>query len=197
MLANNYQETLFNQIDDDEDNGIFNNRADGTRSRVSSEEECTKKMMQLFDSYDIFGVHEEENRLFSIASKDIVTNDIRDVLLTCESRGKTLLKEFVEKRLKEQNVECYAPIEKVQSKTFAYLYKETVNEKQKVTKILKADRKLMQGPFNATNSGRAVETASVLEHELSDVLLSFAKASVEMHETQKSNYSKGLQRTMI
>ena len=53
---------LFNQHDDDEDIGIFKNRADGTRSRVSSEEECIKKMMQLFGSYDIFGVHEEEEQ---------------------------------------------------------------------------------------------------------------------------------------
>ncbi|KAH3802793.1 hypothetical protein DPMN_156477 [Dreissena polymorpha] len=45
-------------------------------------EECIKKMMQLFDSYAIFGVHEEENRLFSIASKDVATYDITDDLLT-------------------------------------------------------------------------------------------------------------------
>ena len=56
-----------------------------------------------------------KNRLFSIASKDVATNDIRDDLLTCESRGKTLLNEFAEKRLKEQNVEFYAPIQKVHS----------------------------------------------------------------------------------
>ncbi|KAH3693807.1 hypothetical protein DPMN_081245 [Dreissena polymorpha] len=49
---------LFNQHDDDEDIVIFKNRADGTRLRVSSEEECIRKMMQLFGSYDIFGAHE-------------------------------------------------------------------------------------------------------------------------------------------
>ncbi|KAH3862709.1 hypothetical protein DPMN_025683 [Dreissena polymorpha] len=92
------------------------NRADGTRSRVSLEVECIKKMMQLFVSYNIFGVHEEENRLFSIAFKDVATNDITDDLLTCKSRGKTLLKEFAEKRLKEQNVEFNAPFQNVQSK---------------------------------------------------------------------------------
>ncbi|KAH3810354.1 hypothetical protein DPMN_138745 [Dreissena polymorpha] len=59
---------LFNQHDDDEDIGIFKNIADETRSRVFSEEECIKKMMQLFGSYDLFGLNEEENRLFSIAS---------------------------------------------------------------------------------------------------------------------------------
>ncbi|KAH3833636.1 hypothetical protein DPMN_106949 [Dreissena polymorpha] len=48
---------LFNQNDDDEDVGIFKDKADGFRLRVSSEEECIKKMMQLFGSYDIFGVH--------------------------------------------------------------------------------------------------------------------------------------------
>ncbi|KAH3797781.1 hypothetical protein DPMN_151368 [Dreissena polymorpha] len=67
-------------------------------------------MMQLFGSYDVFEVHEEENRLFPLASKDVASNDIRDDLLTCESRGKTLLKEFAEERLKEQNVEFYATI---------------------------------------------------------------------------------------
>ncbi|KAH3691148.1 hypothetical protein DPMN_191289 [Dreissena polymorpha] len=68
----------------------------------------------------------------------------------------------------EQNAEFYAPIQKVKSKTCAYLYKQTVSEKQIQTKILKADRKLMQRLFKAANSGRAVETASVLGHELSD-----------------------------
>ncbi|KAH3797842.1 hypothetical protein DPMN_151430 [Dreissena polymorpha] len=64
---------LFNQHHDDEDIGIFKIREDGTHSRVSSEEWCIKKMMQLFGWYDIFGVHEEENILFSIASKDVAT----------------------------------------------------------------------------------------------------------------------------
>ncbi|KAH3844131.1 hypothetical protein DPMN_086384 [Dreissena polymorpha] len=41
--------------------------------------------------------------------------------------------------------------------------------------ILKADRQLMQRLFNADNSGRAVETASVLEHELSDNIADFAE----------------------
>ncbi|KAH3785435.1 hypothetical protein DPMN_163525 [Dreissena polymorpha] len=89
---------LFNQHDVDEDIGIFMNKADGTRSSVSSVEECIKDMMQRFGSYDIFGVHEEENRLFSKASKDVATNDIRDDLLTCKGRGKTILKEFAEKK---------------------------------------------------------------------------------------------------
>ncbi|KAH3815503.1 hypothetical protein DPMN_144027 [Dreissena polymorpha] len=182
---------LFNKNDDDEDIRTFKNRADGIGLRVSSEEEYIKKTMQLFGSYDIFGVHEEENRLFPISSKDVATIDITDDLLTCESLGKTLLKEFAEKRLKEQNVEFYALIQKVQSKKCAYLYKQTVSEKQKVTKMFKADRKLMQRLFNAANSGRAVETASVLEHELSDVPLSFAKASGKMHETQKTSILQG------
>ncbi|KAH3873365.1 hypothetical protein DPMN_036599 [Dreissena polymorpha] len=110
---------LFNQNDNDEDIGIFKYRTDGTCSKVSKEEECIKTMMQLFGSYDIFGVHEEENRLFSISFKNVATNDITDDLLTCDSRGKTLLKKFAEKRLKEQNVQFYAPVQKVQSKTFA------------------------------------------------------------------------------
>ncbi|KAH3804528.1 hypothetical protein DPMN_132815 [Dreissena polymorpha] len=90
---------LFNQHDDDEDIVIFKNRADGTRSGVSSEEECIKKMMQLFGLCDIFGVHEVENRLLSTASKNVATNDISDDLLTCESRPKTLLKKFAEKNV--------------------------------------------------------------------------------------------------
>ncbi|KAH3692082.1 hypothetical protein DPMN_194960 [Dreissena polymorpha] len=73
---------LFNQHDVDEDIGIFKSRADGTRSRVSSVKECIKNMMQLFGLYDIFGVHEEEKRLFSKASKDVATNVFRDDLLT-------------------------------------------------------------------------------------------------------------------
>ncbi|KAH3721762.1 hypothetical protein DPMN_064710 [Dreissena polymorpha] len=75
---------LFNQNDDDEDIGIFKNRADGIRSRVSSEEECIKKMMQLFGSYDIFGGHKDCSQKH-LRTLQLPGNDITDNLLTCES----------------------------------------------------------------------------------------------------------------
>lgn len=118
-------------------------------------------MMKLFCTLDVFGMHCTQNQLFSIASKDVATDEINNDLLTCERRGHALLEQFVKTRLKEKSIDFYAPIQKECSKTFAYLYKETVTDKQKTTKLLKADRKLMQRLFNAANSGREVEAASV------------------------------------
>ena len=54
-------------------------------------------------------------------------------------------------------------------------------------KLLKADRRLLQRLFNAASSGRSVQTADILKHELSPVPLSLAKPGREMNTTAKSD----------
>ena len=59
--------------------------------------------------------------------------------------------------------------------------------KQSENKLLKADRKLLQRLFNAASSGRSVQTADILKHELSPVPLSPAKPDGQMNRTSKSD----------
>ena len=62
-----------------------------------------------------------------------------------------------------------------------------VAEKVSEKKLLKADRKLLQRLFNAASSGRSVQTADVLKHELSPVPLSLAKPNGQMNPTTNSD----------
>ena len=59
--------------------------------------------------------------------------------------------------------------------------------KQSEKKLLKADRKLLQCLFNAASSGRSVQTADILKHELSPVPLSLTKPGGQMNTTSKSD----------
>ena len=73
------------------------------------------------------------------------------------------------------------------SKTFAVLYETPVqDQKQRVTKTIKADRQLIQRLFNATQAGRVIDLHKVLEHELSVVPLSLANTDKKMNSTPKS-----------
>ncbi len=55
-----------------------------------------------------------------------------------------------------------------------------------MTKVVKADRRLLQRLFNAANAGRSVEIAEVLKHELSPVPLSLTNCNGVMNSTVKS-----------
>ena len=92
----------------------------------------------------------------------------------------------VKERLIEDTVGFHDTMKKNRSKTFADLYKATVNTKQNVQKTIKADRKLLQRLLNAATGGRPLEMMQILKHELSPVPLSLAKAGGEMNSTPKS-----------
>lgn len=66
------------------------------------------------------------------------------------------------------------------------MYKSSTTESTKRSKILKADRKILQRLLNASNSGRDMQIAGVLKHELSPVPLSLANSSRKMNSTAKS-----------
>ena len=59
--------------------------------------------------------------------------------------------------------------------------------KQREKKLLKADRKMLQRLFNAASSGRSVQTADILKHELSPVPLSLAKPDGQMNTISKAD----------
>jgi len=184
---------LYGLNDDDDD--TKSTRHDSQTSRVNIEEEKINNIAALFESLDVFGIsaHEKQSdvpdeidQLVSIASKDVATEDICNDLLTCESRGRQLVEKFTISRLKEKDTEFFAPLKRTKSKTFAILYKTISSDKQHASKQIKADRKLMQRLFNAASSGRTVQTADVLKHELSPVPLALAKTNGDMNPTAKS-----------
>ena len=191
---------LFGLLDDEEENTFARN--DAMPSRVKLDEEKVKELVKQFVSLDVFGtsmktqISESEassedqpvaSRLVALATKDVAVDDISKDLLSAEEKGKLLVTEFTEQRLKEKNVGFFDTIKKQNSKTFATLYKIPATEKQSEKKLLKADRKLLQRLFNAASSGRSVQTADILKHELSPVPLSLAKPDGQMNQTSKSD----------
>lgn len=191
---------LFGLLDDEEE--ITYNRNDSQTARIKSEEAKIKELMQLFGSLDVFGIsfyqkhtvtpvessehRQPESKLVSIATKDVAGDEITKDLLSCENRGKTLVNEFTKKRLEDKAVDFFNPMKKNRSKTFAHLYKTTGPEKQCATKLIKADRKLLQRLFNAANSGRSVQIADIMKHELSPVPMSLVSSNGVMNSTAKS-----------
>jgi len=182
---------LFEQFSDEEETELH--RKDSTPARINAEEEKVEALIQLLETQDVFRLPNKEknldistNKLVAISSKDVASDDICQDLLSCESRGKEMVEQFIRTRLDEKSTDFYAPLQKIKSKTFAHLYKETSGTRQKTMKILKADRKLLQRLFNAANSGRDVQTAEVLEHELSPVPLSLVDVSGQMNSTTKA-----------
>ena len=191
---------LFGLLDDEEENTFT--RTDAMPFRVKMDEEKVKELVQQFVSLDVFGtsmktmVSEIEasssdqpvsSRLVALATKDVAGEDISKDLLSAEGKGKLLLIKYTEQRLKEKKVGFFDTIKKQNSKTFATLYKVPMTGKQSEKKLLKADRKLLQRLFNAASSGRSVQTADILKHELSPVPLSLAKQDGQMNTTSKSD----------
>ena len=192
---------LFGLLDDEEENTFTRN--DAMPSRIKLDEEKVKGLIKQFVSLDVFGtsiktkIPDSEasskdnplaSRLVALATKDVAVEDISNELLSAERKGKLLLTENTDQRLKEKKVGFFLyNQEKNNSKTFATLYKIPVAEKQSKKKLLKADRKLLQRLFNAASSGRSVQTADILKHELLPVPLSLAKPDGQMNQTSKSD----------
>ena len=179
------QETkvLFGLIDDEEENTFTRN--DAVRSRVKLDEERVKESVKQFVSLDVFGSATKQlqserelsdqdrsvtGKLVALATKDVAFDEISNDYLTAEDKGKSLLTDYTQQRLKEK---------KPNSKTFAALYKMSTAGKLSENKLLKADRRLLQRLFNAASSGRSVQPADSLKHELSPVPLSLANLVVK------------------
>lgn len=184
--------SLCGHVDDKEE--TTRNRADSKPSRIMAKEE-NSSLLQLMGSSDVFGIsgHNKQgdepdrgtNHLVSIASKGAVMDDICNDLLTCESRGRAMVEDFTTARLQDKTTEFFALI-KVMPKTFTNLYKLMTSNKKQATKLIKADRKLLQRLCNSASSGHSVQMAEVLWHEISPVPLSLATLNGAMKSTAKS-----------
>ena len=129
-----------------------------------------------------------DDKLISIASKDVASEEVCNDLLTCENKGKVLVEEFIQKRINDKTVDLHSPLPRVKSRTFSSMYKDNPSKdsKSSSSKLLKADRKLLQRLFNAATAGRDVQTIDILKYELAPIPLSLANAAGQMHSTPKS-----------
>jgi hypothetical protein len=125
-------------------------------------------------------------QLISISSNDVATEAIKTDLLTAEERGKKLVQHNAQQRLIDQSIKFFDPLKRNNPKTFSTLHKNISNNTLKQKKTVKADRKLIQRLFNASQSGRKVDMQNILKHELSPMPLSLSKLDGEMNSTAKA-----------
>ena len=191
--------SLFN-ITDDEEEAVFT-RSDSLPSRTKRDVDDVKKLVTQLKRYDVFQEHttmvagddgdidsdDREIPLVSLATRDAASSDVMNDLLTAEDRGKQRVLTNVKQRLIEETVGFHDKLTKHHSKTFADLYKANVSTKQNIHKTIKADRKLLQRLLNAVTGGRPLEMENILQHELSPIPMSLAKAGGEMNSTPKAD----------
>ncbi len=92
-----------------------------------------------------------------------------------QRKEKVIIEQFIEERLDSNASKgSYDVIKQSEHKTFASLYQVSVPTKGGKTTTVKADSKLRKSLFNAANSGRKVNVAELVKHELSPVPLSLA-----------------------
>ena len=78
--------------------------------------------------------------LVNIASAVKATDSITDDLLTAEKKGNAAFVRFVEKRLKSNEIDFYAPLPKSNLHTFGNLVKSWTVKSTATAVVLKADR---------------------------------------------------------
>ena len=117
---------------------------------------CSGCLCHLF----LIHINEESPKLISLTISDVATIDIQSNLLLTRDRENELVREIIQDRLKEEMVHFFQPLMKVNSKTFGTLYTPTL-KCQNETKIVKADRKLIQQLFNASKAGRHIEMGTI------------------------------------
>ena len=122
----------------------------------------------------------------SLASRDIASMEITDSLLSANDKGRGQLIQNVEQQLVQQSVKFHDVLKRQSIKTFASMYKTTIPGQNNAVKTIKADRRLMQRLLTAVSAGQPVELESILQHELTSIPLSFAKAGGEMNSISKS-----------
>ncbi len=142
-------------------------------ARLQRDEGDVNTLVSKIKVFNPFG--HDNSDLVVISTNDVAPCDVKDDLLSAPEKEKVIIEKFIEKRL-ESNASkwFYDVIKKPEHKTFASLYQVSVPTKGGKTTTVKADGKLRKRLFNAANSGRKVNVAQLVKHELSPVPLSLA-----------------------
>ena len=123
----------------------------------------------------------------SLSTGDVTTDDIMSDMMKASEKSEILVKEFVKDRLMENSTtSLFARMPQNKSKTLGTMYEVHVTVKKESPVVLKAEREIFWRLLVVSDSGRNVDLASMLHHELSPVPLSLAGTNHKLNSTNKS-----------
>ena len=156
----------------------------------------TKMKMLFLKSFQRFNVSSNNapsKVLQSVTTKDLATAEIQKSLLSARTLGKEQQQEFVEKRLlvssenEKPTLPIQEPIKRNNALTFESLYDIVKDSKEKDKRVvMKADRNMLLHLITAYESGRQVDLANILKHELLPVPVSLAEMNGTIRTGNKS-----------
>ena len=164
---------------DSYDEYSHNESGKGRQTQDSRDED---NILTTLKSFKLFS-DEACDDLQNMATKDIVTKDIENDLLSAQSKGQEELNNFITERL-------IAPEpRKIKFLTFASLFEvKHKDSKQKgIEMAIKADRKIIQRLITAYESGRRVDLSSILTHELLTVPQALAETNGTLRTGSKAD----------
>ena len=152
---------------DSYDEYSHNESGKGRQTQDSHDED---NLLTTLKSFKLFS-DEACDDLQNMATKDIVTKDIENDLLSAQSKGQEEVNNFITKRLiapEPRNIKFRDPLSKNKPLTFTSLFevKHKDSKQKSIEKAIKADRKILQRLITAYESGRRVDLSYILTHEL-------------------------------
>lgn len=173
---------------DSDDEYSHNESGKGRQTQDSRDED---NLLTTLKSFKLFS-DEACQDLQNMATKDIVTKDIENDLLSAQSRGQEKTNNFITERLiapEPRKIKFRDPLSKNKSLTFASLFEvKRKDSKQKgIEKAIKADRKIIQRLITAYESGRRVDLSSILTHELLTVPQALAETNGRLRTGSKAD----------
>ena len=124
-------------------------------------------------------------QIMNIVTGVVANTDVTSSLLSATSRGKNLVNQFVESRLKTNLVDFFHPLSKVQSKTFSSLNKTSCVKLKDKTVALTAERNLFSR-LVVISQKRCISLPDLFQFELSAVPWSLAKSDGSLAKCNKS-----------
>ena len=161
---------------------------EGSKGRLKLDNAAENELYSTLKRFNVFSVSDEKT-LQNIATKDLVTDEIKEALIDAYKLGQSQLKDFVKERLVEDppKTKFRDPIRKNNPLTFSSLYevKKSGSASDK-HKVMNADRSLLYRLVKAYEAGRKVDMQAILQHELLPVPVSIAETSKSSRTGDKS-----------
>ena len=154
-------------------------RKDLQETKIQRDEEDVCKLVQL----QISNVFNNSEDLLSLVNNGIASEAIKTSLLSVESKGSDLVREFVLKHL--FSLSFFDRLTRCKILTFASMFK--VKLKVDPSSIVKADRDLFRRLLVAADAGRYIKLREVLQYELSPIPLSLANTDNSLRDSQKAD----------
>jgi hypothetical protein len=123
----------------------------------------------MFEEYRVFSPTADPDCLYTIATKDLISEEIRVSLLNAQDLGHQQMSEFVEQRLQSVpdsqqpqeaaslKVEFYNTIHKNNAPTFDHLYQIVKAKEKEKSTILQVDKNVLHCLIVAYEAGRSVD----------------------------------------